>query len=100
MDPGSKTAAGWTGVTGSSGRQRAGTGNRAVGGRQRIQQKAEIVDERIVSAEARADGGLAVAEDVPGKADPGENSFVALFCVNAELPTSGVVTSTPVASVI
>ena len=44
--------------------------SRAVIGRQRIQQEAEIVDQRIVDAESGADRGLSVAEDVPGQADP------------------------------
>jgi hypothetical protein len=41
----------------------------ASGRRQRVQQKTQIVNQGIKRAERRPDGGLAVAERIPGERD-------------------------------
>ena len=47
-------------------------------GRQRIEQEAEIVDQRIVRSESRADRRFAVAEGIPGESDSGAEQPVGI----------------------
>ena len=51
-------------------------GKTAVGGRQRVHQKIEGVDHRIINAVAGSQRGLAVAEDVPRKRDARGEQFL------------------------
>ena len=49
---------------------------RAVVRRQRVQQERQVVDQRIIGAEAGANRGLAVAEQVPREADAGAEQLL------------------------
>ncbi len=89
---------GRAGNDGRDGEERARSGDRAVVRRQRVQQEAEIVDQRIVGSEAGADGVLPSPKGSHARPTRALKSLVALFCVKTELPTRGAVSSTPVAS--